>query len=231
MKKLLILLLVVTTACTKEYCGQNDTKIVTLNTINLLKKTESEGISSKNACEFPSSFVHYIPNEFNVFFIPLSGGDTIEYNNIVAGTNNFEIPAEDYRVVVTNYTSTDLPDTTTELYLYGEAEIYYSTTDTGTVNVGNLYSAIMVANTNKFVKGTPTLDGTDLVEVSSDWWFLYSKVEGNETLLIPSRGGEVVEHTTDHTNNKVYKYMICKESSTGIVIDTNILNEEIEVVL
>lgn len=184
-------------------------------------------------CDFPEqSYTHQIPSKFNVFFIPLDAQDKtpIVYTGVKEGITNFTIPAQRYDVVVTNYSEyNNLPTYSSDLYLYGTSEIDFSNLAVGTVEVSSPYSAVMVANTVD-VQATPTLGGNELDEVSSDWFNIYSKFDGEETLLITGRDG-VKTVVNEHDDNVVYKYLLCTDSDQGFTVDDNILNDEVEIIV
>lgn len=229
MKKLLTILVSIALLIS---CSNDDTIIVnqecptkeiSLNTSILLESDKADIFGSKkeSSCEFPELYKHDIPNQFNVYFIPTQGGNTIEFNNIEEGRQTFEIPATEYTVVVTNSNKKyrgELPMYSDTLYLFGQNIIDFSKTDEGEVLVTNDYASVMVVN-NSSITSKPNLDGQNMVDVGK-YYNLYTRKEGNSYLGINNDSKQVNE---TFKSNQVYRYMICPEGTFTIIVDNDIL--------
>lgn len=227
MKQFIYLLIVLFTAisCTEKetvVINLNETKTITLNTgIDLSSKVgDVFNRTPASTCTFPEEYKHSIPDLFNVTFIPTGAGKTYSFSNIKEGQHTFEVPANKYRVVVTNskvkYPG-ELPVYTLNLYLYGENTIDFVTEDTGTVIVNNPYSSVMVVD-NISITSPPRLDGQSMERVEG-YYNIYVKKTSKAQLSINNNQKEI---NRLFEANKVYRYMICPESDLGIIISDDI---------
>ncbi|GMQ29786.1 hypothetical protein Aconfl_24290 [Algoriphagus confluentis] len=173
-------------------------------------------------CEMPGNFLHQVPSVFNVFFIPTNGGKTLFFENVIPGQREFSIPLEEYNVIVTSYSDGNpetfddffrLPDYSQEFYLVGSSVIDYSKTKSGVVTLQNPYSAILVVKNNN-VAGVPQLEGKPLFS-SPDYFYIYSKVVGEERLQIIDLFNRDQTQVVDFVENQQYRYILCIGSPSG----------------
>lgn len=219
MKKLTLISLLAIVSCSVE---NNDyecpTREITLNTRVVLSSETAPMFGSKStaSCEFPDPYEHPIPSEFNVYFV--SDTETYEFTGVKEGNNTFELPAVEYRIVVTNSDKKyrgDLPIYSEALYLFGENVIDFSTTDEGSVIVTNDYASVMVVN-NAAIKSVPKLDGQNMM-LAGEYYNLYTRKDGVSYLTI----GDGINR--NFSANEVYRFMICPTGRFNIIIDTNVL--------
>src|SRR5690554_1610458 len=111
-------------------------KQVTLNTVRVFSESETAFARILAHPDFPD-YTHDIPSEFYVYFIATTGSDQgaviKKFENMGEGTHQVVVPSRAYKVVITNYDMdgkqhkrrNHLPESSSELYLYGEADIDY----------------------------------------------------------------------------------------------------------
>src|SRR5690606_29015871 len=198
--------------------------------------------------EFPD-YTHVIPSQFNVYFIATSGSDqnTVikKFEGLTEGDNKVVVPARAYRVVITNYNNFSaednggikrgrLPESSYDLYLYGEANIDYKNLSDGEVLVTNDYAASMIRKSD-MVKSTPSFNNKDYFQ-NEDYYILYIRDQGgastfqrNTTFNILKPDGTTGHHNLEHTYsaNKVSRFHFKLYGETdgnlNIVVDENIL--------
>src|SRR5690554_1385637 len=115
-------------------------KQVTLNTVRVFSESETAFARILAHPDFPD-YTHEIPSEFYVYFIATTGSDqgqvVKKFENMSEGAHQIVVPSRPYKVVVTNYNMDNqhdrrrnhLPEISTQLYLYGEANIDYKASD------------------------------------------------------------------------------------------------------
>lgn len=234
MKNLIYLILLSITIIS---CGGNEgdlikipkTKEVTLGIKYDVKSDSGSFKSSGSSCTFPNPYVHPIPSEFNVYFIPKDGGSTIEFNSVSTGNNTFKITPKDYTVVVTNSDKTlfeDLPNYSSELYLFSSKDIDFITESNASITVNNNYSAIMVVK-NNLITAIPTVEGVPMVDVG-DYYNLYSKLSG--PLLVDINNGQE-QVSRRFPSNYVVRFMVCPEVNLGIILNDIFIYPEVDIEL
>lgn len=202
-----------------------------------------------------ADFVPEVPKQFTAYIVAsdiYSEGWIIKKYTaeVHTGSNYVTIQAPDhqvnYTVYVTNYPQnfTDwyiwpdalkqMPESTTELYLYGKSKLNFTSNKngggvlTGEVEMTNPYAAVCVYN-NNYVTGNPS-DWSGTTALSDNWYYLYIncfwgpasgtalttinvptiKVTRDWLGTIRTENVTLELPTTSITNNNIYQFFISK---------------------
>lgn len=247
----LLALLITVASCTKNenyyYTVENVT--VQLNSKELLetvvKPFSGKRASVSTTVDSESEYTHVFPSSYKAYFVSketkgeYTTGQVVKVIDVVAGNNTITIPKLDYDVYVTNFIKEgaespnawytwsnaveQLPQSSSELYLYGKNNINYSTVTEGTVELSNPYAAVMIKN-NQWVSGTPKFygDGKDYF-IGGGWYILYIRTGNTNTQIPISIAGNSNTHFTlnrDIEANNIYQFTI--DGSVPLLEDGNL---------
>lgn len=228
---LAVLVLTVLFSCTKTeiYNYEIENVTITLDAQELISKVSkpfSKQASVGKMATTNTDFSHAIPNQYKAYFISnetkgqYTKDQIIKVVDVSEGANEITVPKLKYRVVVTSYydfsdselryqnTKEALPKSSDKIYLYGENNIDYSVTTTGTVEVKNPYAAIMITN-NQWVTGTPKYytDGNKEFTSVPNWYLLYvlAPVQGSIGVPVDTQQG-IYNINNRFESNTVYQY-------------------------
>lgn len=175
-------------------------------------------------------YEHVFPGGYKAYFVSketkgeYTVGQLVKVIDVVAGGNTITVPKLNYDIYVTNYEKEgdwytwndaieQLPQTSTEIYLYGKNTINYSTVTEGTVELVNPYAAVMIYN-NQWINGTPLSYDTNqsyFSTPSGSWFVLYVRNSNTNTKIPISIAGNPNQHYTLNKNieaNNIYQYTI-----------------------
>lgn len=187
-----------------------------------------------------SEYQHKFPESYKAYFVSketkgeYTAGQVVKVIDVTAGGNTITIPALNYDVYVTNYEKDglwytwndavqQLPQSSTELYLYGKNNINYSQVKEGTVELYNPYAGVMIEN-NRWINGAPKYygDGKDYASVTG-YYLLY--IRGNNTntqVPINIAGNPNNSYTLNRPieANNIYEFKI--DGSVEVITDGNL---------
>lgn len=235
---LLVALAIAFTGCSTsgDDISQLPTKEVSLNMVNLIyDQTTFGNESARILTEFPE-YSHPIPQLFNVYFI--YDGTFIKFDNITEGNHSFKIPPRNYKVVVTNFNMDGnvyggrdiLPLYSEKLYLYGESTIDYSKVESGSVELTNDYSAVMLLKDGVKENPLPTLNSNKFC-VLDDYYNIYTRLRSGNNLQFQDFRGTAFNQTRDFEANKVYRFKVGKTGELSIHVQDNIFQDIFDEVL
>lgn len=241
MKKISFLLVAVVIAFTGCSTSDNDisqvpTKEVSLNMVNLIHDQTGFGFeSARILTEFPD-YSHPVPKSFNVYFV--YDGTFIKFNNITEGNHTFRIPPRNYKVVVTSFNMDSnvyggrdaLPLYSDKLHLYGESTIDYSKVASGSVELTNDYSAVMLLKDGVKENPLPTLNSNKFC-VLDDYYSLYTRLRSGNNLQFQDFRGTAFNQTRDFEANKVYRFKVGKTGELSIHVQDNIFSDILDEIL
>ncbi len=229
---LVLLLIVSLSSCTKTenhyYTVENVT--VSLNSKELLETVVKPfGKMRASTTASTPEYKHVFPSSYKAYFVSketkgeYTTGQVVKVIDVVAGGNTITIPKLNYDIYITNYEHSadkwytwsnaveQLPQSSTELYLYGKNNIDYSTVTEGTVELSNPYAAVMIRD-NRWVNGTPKFygDGRDYTKVTG-WYLLYFRTGNTNTMVPINIAGNSNTHFTLNRvieANSIYQFII-----------------------
>ena len=224
MKKILSLLLL---AVVFASCSKDEQQVIIIENITVQFSTKT----LLDVVELPSfgtraieDFTPVYPDQYKAYFVSnetkgqYTKGQLIKTVDVVSGTQSITIPKLEYNVYVTNYEQEgvwytwnnaveQMPQTSTTLYLYGKNNIDYSVVTEGTVEVKNLYAAVMILN-NEWVTGIPYSYDTGMKYGTMGlWYYLYIRNDNTNTkvpVVQAYNGNYTLKETIEA--NKVYQY-------------------------
>lgn len=262
--KILLLSFVVFASCTKNYNYNYEIEnvIVTLDAQKLVTKVIKSPMLLASTTPLPDQeYSHIFPSEFKAYFISKETKGQYQQNQVVKvidvteGGNTITIPALDYKVIVTNYTLTNtnnllnqnkeqLPKTSKVLYLYGDNNINYSTTTTGTVEVKNDYASLQVFKNE--VTPESIFQTNQVFLKTPNWYVVYLRnqnggenISTNVQIPVKKLNGQVDNYNSSQafpvlTANQVHKIIFTNDVGDGeggnlnVVIQEDILKEEVQ---
>lgn len=232
--KLMIVLLgfIIMASCTKNenhyYTVENVT--VQLNSKELLETVVKPfGKMRASTTSSAPEYGHVFPASYKAYFVSKETkgeytiGQVVKIIDVVAGGNTITIPKLNYDIYITNYehsadkwytwsnATEQLPQSSTNLYLYGKNNIDYSTVTEGTVELSNPYAAVMIRD-NRWVNGTPKFygDGRDYTKVTG-WHLIYIRTGNTNTQIPIDIAGNPNTHFTLNRvieSNNIYQYTV-----------------------
>lgn len=242
MKKILSLALIAIAfvSCSEDTTVNNFYGEVEERTVEFSAKsfiTESESPFQAKGGTFDNSYVHQLPTTFKAYFVAdenkgqYSIGQVVKVYDVANGQNTITIPKMKFKVYVTNYLKPNgnemnpnawyvwndaiaqMPQTTTELYMYGKNDIDYTTNVSGQVEVKNPYAAVMIKN-NVWVSGAPTSYDTNQAYAlvgNNSWYNLYIRNTNTNTKIpinIPGNPNQSYTLSKTIQANKIFQYTI-----------------------
>lgn len=228
-------------------------KEVTLNATRIFAESETAFARIQASPSFPE-YSHDIPTEFLVYFIATTGSDQgkviVKLEDMGEGSHQIVVPSRPYKVVITNYEMdhqhdkkrNHLPETSKELYLYGESFIDYKTVSEGEVSVTNDYAASMILKTAN-VKGVPSINGTAYADKTA-YYLLYLRDQSGATsftrntlvnVLKTDGATTTYNHNYTYKSNSIYRFLFNLYSETNgslnITVDENILKNTEDIII
>ena len=221
MKRLFLLLLIVSLGCEKETDLISEKIHFNISFEKVWESnTQFTNPSSGKACEFPPTLDTGDSSTYYLRFESIDTGE-VQTVTIVDGLGSFDLSnfGDQYKLTASTFDGTVLPDYSNSYYWYSEQIVDYSISRSIEVVLENPYSAIVVVQNENSIAPTPTIAGVEMY-TNDDGWFIFTKVEGVEPVRIPKSDGTIVSLDTAYEPTMIFTYMYCDPLSISIAKQT-----------